>query len=206
MLEHASAYYREVFGETKFEEDVEIQVGMIDHRLRLAQCDDNIQFKIKEPPHNPRNISIRVRCEQTHRWTIYIPVTVDVYADIVVASRSMKRGEILTTDDLRLRRTNTATVGRGYMEQMNDAVGLEMKRAINTGDVVKSGHIKKPDVVVKGQRVVVSSKSAFLTVKAEGVALSNGHIGKLIRVKNEKSKRVVEARIVAPGEVVVATR
>ena len=52
--------------------------------------------------------------------------------------------------------------------------------------------------------VVISARSGTLSVKMPGEALSDGGLSEQIRVKNLNSKRVIRARVTAPGQVEVA--
>ncbi len=206
VLNHTADHYRAVFGEEKFKDDIQLNVGRIDSRLRLAKCDDNLTLKIKEPPHNARNITVKTTCAGSRRWTVYVPVSIDVFADVLVSTRSLQRGDILEESDVTYQRMNTSSVGRGHIESFPRALGMEIKRPIKSGDVVRLSYLTKPDIVRKGQTVVVSSKSRFLSVETSGIALVNGHMGERIKVKNERSNRVVDAEVVAPGKVTIATR
>ncbi|MFL0799133.1 MAG: flagellar basal body P-ring formation protein FlgA [Agarilytica sp.] len=206
VLEHTTDYYKSVFGKEAFEQNVQINVGRIDSRLRLAKCDDNLALQIKEPPHNGRNITVKTSCMNERRWTVYVPVSIDVYSEVLVSTRSLQRGDVLQATDLEFQRLNTSTVGRGHIESLDRALGMEIKRPISRGDVVRLPYLTKPDIVRKGQTVVVSSKSRFLSVETSGVALVNGHMGERIKIKNERSNRVVQAEVIAPGKVTIATR
>ena len=137
---------------------------------------------------------------------MYIPVTVDIYADIVVANRNLHKGDILRASDIEFHRVNTSTAGRGYIDDIARVEGMELKKPIKEGQLVKMSHIKKPDIILKGQSVTVSSSTMFLTVESPGIALHNGQLGEQIKVKNERSNRVVSAHVIAPGKVEVASR
>lgn len=206
ILAHTSEYYENAFGKEKFKKNVQINVGRIDSRLRLAKCDDNLAFKIQEPPHHGRNITVKASCMNTRRWTVHIPVSIDVYAEVLVTTRSLQRGDILSEDDIEFKRMNTSSIGRGHIEDLSRAMGMEIKRPLRPGDVIRLPHLNKPDIVRKGQTVVVSSNSRFLNVETSGIALVNGYLGERIRVKNKRSNRVVEVEVVAPGKVSIATR
>ncbi len=206
VLDHTTGYYKNVFQKKKFKENVQINVGRIDSRLQLSACDDNLTFKINEPPHHARNITVKVSCMNKKRWTVYIPVSIDIYANVLVSTRSLQRGDILTLDDLEFKRMNISSIGRGHIEDLSRILGMEMKRPLRPGDVVRLPHLNKPDIVRKGQIVVVSSSSRFLRVETSGIALVNGYLGERIRVKNERSNRVVDVEVVAPGRVSIATR
>src|SRR5580704_3571709 len=60
----------------------DIEVGMIDSRLRLAAC-DNIQVDF--PPNNSAMMTAKVVCP-AQNWTIYVPVRLHVWIDAVVAA------------------------------------------------------------------------------------------------------------------------
>ncbi|VUD56483.1 hypothetical protein TDB9533_02138 [Thalassocella blandensis] len=206
VLDYTDQHYRQAFGEDEFDSKVKIEVGGLDVRLRLAKCDDNLSFKLIEPPHNPHNVTVKTSCNGDKPWTVYIPATVNVFEDIIVANRSLARGDVLQEDDLTYKRVNTASVGRGLMSNMKSVKGMELKRSVRAGETIRNNYLKKPDIVLKGQPVVMSAKSRFLSVETTGVALVNGHIGERIKVKNDKSKRVVDAQVVGPGKVSVAVR
>ncbi len=206
VLTHTTKYYRESFGKRRFENSVQIHVGRLDPRLRLAKCDNNLAFKIQEAPLNIHNITVRTSCEGPRRWTVYVPVTIDIYADILVSTRALQRGDIISEQDLDYRRINIASMGHGHVEDFSRVKGMQLKRPLKPGDALRMAHLVKPKLVRKGQTVVVSSHSRFLSVETAGVALDNGHLGQNIKVKNSRSNRVVEAKVVAPGKVIIATR
>lgn len=206
VLTHAENYFQEVHGIKAFKNNVELTVGRLDPRLRLAKCDKDLTLKIQEPPHGGRNSTVKTSCQGTKRWTVYIPLTVDIYSEVVVANKGLVRGDVLTDDDLTYRRMNIAKNGYGLVDDIEKIKGLELKRPLRQGETLKKSYLTYPDIVLKGQPVMVSSSSRFLTVEAPGVALKNGHMGEFIKVKNERSQRIVDAKVVAPGKVAVASR
>ena len=206
VTDFTASHYRDVFGDEAFEANVEVSVGTLDSRLRLVDCRDDLAFKLIEPPHNAHNVTIKTSCEHDQPWTVYIPATISVYEEIVVANRSLTRGDILSEDDLSFKRVNTSSIGRGLINDIASVNGFELKRPVRAGETIRSNYLKKPDIVLKGQLVVMSAKSRFLSVETTGVALVNGHIGERIKVKNDKSNRVIDAQVVGPGKVSVAVR
>jgi flagella basal body P-ring formation protein FlgA len=69
---------------------------------------------------------------------------------------------------------------------------------------VRSSHIKAPQVVRRGDRVILEASTAGISVVTTGTALANGKVGEQIQVRNEKSARVVDAEIIGPGKARVA--
>ncbi|MFT5084742.1 MAG: flagella basal body P-ring formation protein FlgA [Lentisphaeria bacterium] len=203
---YASKYYSDAYGSQIFEESIQISVGNLDSRLRLAACDDNLSFKLLEPPHNAHNISVKTTCEGELRWTVYIPATIDIFTDVLVANKSLAKGYILNENDVGFKRVNIAKSRRGYIEDVTRAAGMELKRPLQAGTPIQLNALKAPNMVLKGQTVVMTSSSKFLSIETKGVALSSGIKGEQIKVKNSNSNRVISAKITAPGEVSVANR
>jgi len=60
-----------------------------------------------------------------------------------------------------------------------------------------------PDLVERGQPVTVRLDRPGLSIEIEGEALSDGHLGERIRVKNSRSGKTLFAEVIASGLVQV---
>lgn len=183
---------------------VEITVANLDPRLKLGECAGDVRHSITSPRPYGANVSIKAQCTGAKPWTIYVPARIEVYAAIAVAARSLERGSVLTQADVTLSRMNTTQAGTGHVGELDQVVGKELKRPLRAGEPVRLTHLKAPQVVRKGDRVVLEARGTSVSVVTSGRALANGQVGDQIQVQNEKSQRVVDAEIVAPGRVRIA--
>ena len=135
---------------------------------------------------------------------MYVPAKVEIFANVVVASQNLQRGDILQEADLITLKMNTSHAGYGHVEKMERLLGMELKRAINSGAPIRLSHVKSPDIVKKGEKVQLTARTRGLAVITSATALANGHAGEQIRVQNSESKRVVDAMVVAPGAVEIS--
>jgi len=87
------------------------------------------------------------------------------------------------------------------MHEPEMAVGKALKRPASIGDTIMRHNLTRPLVIKRGDQVTLEASAGAITVVASGVAMSNGHIGEQIKVKNTSSKRIVNARIVNQGTV-----
>lgn len=181
----------------------DVQVGTIDSRLKLAACDAKLGFKIHGKELKPGRQMIKVNCGAPMPWSIYIPVNLSAYRQIVVASRNLNRGTRLEDADLTLQEREITHVKSYYLAQKSQAVGQVLKRRISTGQVVSSPMLTPPKIVAKGQEVAIQAKSGPVRVRMVGIALADGKLGQQISVKNRRSKKIIRARVSAPGEVEV---
>ena len=185
-------------------ENIAISVSNLDSRLQLTRCELPLRQVITSPRPYGSNISVKVSCGGVKPWSIYVPTRVDMYAEVAVMANTLERGSILTEADVQLVRMNTTQAGFGHIRDVRQAVGKELKRRLQSGDAVRLSHLKSPQVVRKGDRVVVEATTAGVSVVTSGRALLNGQVGDQIQVRNEKSERVVDAEVVAPGRVKVS--
>ena len=56
-------------------------------------------------------------------------------------------------------------------------------------------------LVKRGDIVTILAEIKGLTVRVNGNALTDGHRGDEIRVKNQRSKRILQAEVIGPGTV-----
>ncbi len=182
---------------------VSINVGTLDPRLRLHQCDQPLDLSIKAPPQGQGNITVKTACTGSQPWTVYIPARVDIFAQVAVASKSLARGHLVSEADISFQRSNTSQLGFGHISEKHRLVGMVLERPMRAGEVFRLSGIEQPQVVQRGDSVMVEAQAGSLNVVAPGKALGSGKVGEQIRVENSQSQRIIDARIVAPGRVEV---
>jgi flagella basal body P-ring formation protein FlgA len=201
--QHLQAHYHTRFGESSDQHEMVIEVGKLDPRLRLGECEQSLTMHVKEPPQAQGNVTVKTACESGQRWTIYVPARVDIFAPVAVAARSLPRGHLIDEADISYQRSNVSQLGFGHIADGERLLGMEVQRAMKAGDAFRLSSLEQPDVVKRGDSVVVEAQAGSLTVVAPGKALANGQIGQQIRVENTQSRRVIDARVIAPGRVKV---
>ena len=179
---------------------VNISLRAIDSRLKLPQCVNALTFSPDQLPIK-RNLSIKVNCEGNKPWSFYASATMSVEKPIVVAGSDLPKNHILTRNDLSIIYKNTFEMRSGYKSTVDELVGLQLKRAVRTHNVIYDHVLKSPDIIKKGERVTLIAKRGSLSVTSLGVALSDGSRGEKILIENARSARVVQGMIVGPGTV-----
>jgi flagella basal body P-ring formation protein FlgA len=180
---------------------VEVKVGSLDSRLRLAECD--LALETYDSPNalsGGRGV-VGVRCEGSNPWKLYVPVRIAVFDEVVVTRRSVVRGETLQADDLTLSEMDTSRLRKAYFTRIDDAIGLLSKRSIASGSVVHAGLLKRANLVKRGSKVEIIANFDGLDVRMRGEALADGGRGDRIRVKNLSSGRVVTGTVSGSGVV-----
>ncbi len=126
-----------------------------------------------------------------------------ILVDVPVAARQLSRGAIIQEEDI-------AWAGMPE-KQMRDSmvlgekaiIGMVAKHAIAEGGAFSMHDIVRARIIEKGGLVSMIYHSPYMELKATGYALEDGAEGEIIRVKNEKSGKVVQAKVLRNGEVAV---
>lgn len=182
----------------------EIQINQLDPRLRLPLCDQHLTTSLESPAQPVGRVTVRVRCEGSSPWTVFVPSQVRLYRHVLIVSRPLKRETVLTAADLSLLERDVGLLNQGYLTSLDQALGKKLTRTLLPDQVLAPVHLQQAEAIRKGDQVVISARSAAVNVRMPGEALSDGAPGEQIRVRNQRSQRVIKARVIGPGQVEVA--
>jgi len=182
---------------------VEVTVGSLDSRLKLAACDQPLQTY-----DSPNGLSagrgvIGVRCEGSRPWKLYVPVTIALMDQVVVSSRPLVRGQSVQAEDLILSEVDTSGLRKAYFTRIEDVVGLRSKRAISSGTTLHAGLLPRAELARRGSQVDLLAVTDGLHVQMRGKALADGGRGDRIQVQNLNSGRVITGTVAGSGLVQV---
>lgn len=181
----------------------EIQVNPLDPRLRLAACDSDLTQSLESPAQPVGRVTVRVSCEGSTPWTVFVPAQVRIFRPVVVVKTALRRDSIIGAGDVALVEQNVSLLNRGYVTEVEQVIGRKLTRATRTDQVVTPAMLQLAEAVRRGDQVVISARSGGINVRMQGEALSGGTLGQQISVRNLTSQRVIRARVVGPGQVEV---
>ncbi len=181
----------------------EISVGKLDARLRLVMCDRKL--RVFKPPGSRLlgHTTVGVSCESAKPWKLYVPVNIRIYKQVLAARHYLPRGTVIRAEDLEIIDGDISTLGRGYFSEYQNVAGKVVKQALMAGKVINPYHIDNPKIVRRGESVTILASTDGFEIRMKGKAMMDGTSGDLIKVKNLKSRRIVEGRVVASGLVKV---
>lgn len=136
----------------------------------------------------------RVPSEQSRK--IYLSGWVDVFDQVVCASRDIARGELIVENDLSLDRKNLSKIPGDVLRETDAAAGTLARSHIEKGRCLRSSMIEQAPLVRKGDVVKIIAQSGLLTVVTTGVSKEDGVLGEQIQVENSTSNKMVAGRVV----------
>lgn len=184
---------------------VSLKVGKVDPRLSLAQCKQN-ELKIFLPPtvQIMRATTVGIRCSAPKPWTIYLPVGIKIFSKAVITTRQLPRGTIISKNDIKISDVETNTLGTSYFQNPAQLIGKIAIKSIASGNVIHAESIRLPAVITRGQLVTIIAGKGAIHVTMQGVALNNGALGQVIRVKSNSNQRVINAKVIGHKKVRVS--
>ncbi len=178
-----------------------INVGRVDQRLRLPRCEETLETFSPPGRSSQSRATVGVRCHHPSPWTLYVSVRVETLKEVYAAARSLSRGALLSEDDLERVEININRTSRGYYTDAEQLTGMELNRAMRAGEIVTPSRVSAPQLVERGQTVLLTLDSRAASVSMNGEALQSGALGDRIRVKNTSSDRVIEGEITGDSRV-----
>ncbi|HEX6999709.1 MAG TPA: flagellar basal body P-ring formation chaperone FlgA [Gammaproteobacteria bacterium] len=181
--------------------EIEVEAARLDPRLALPACPAALE-SFDAPAHAPgAHVTVGVRCPTEPGWSLYVPVRVKALVDVVVLAAPVAVGQPLTASDVRLETRDVAALGTGYLTRLDDAVGMTLRRPLRPGTAIAPPLLERPTLVRRGQRVILVAGASPVAVRSEGEALGDAAAGERIRVRNLRSRVVVEGVVDADGVV-----
>jgi flagella basal body P-ring formation protein FlgA len=135
---------------------VEIEVGRLDPRLRLAPCE---RIEPYLPAHTRLwgRSRIGLRCTQgPARWNVFLPVTVKVFGPALVATVPLPAGATIAAADLIQAEVDLAEDTSAALMNADLAVGRTVARAVNAGQSLRQAHLKPRQWFAAGETVRVA--------------------------------------------------
>ncbi len=182
---------------------VEVTIGALDRRLHLPRCSLPLRAFLPPGSRLQGNTAIGVSCPDARPWKIYVPTRIRLMQRVLVAKRPLIRGERLQAEDLDYAEQDITRLRSGYFTDARNLVGKVLSQAVMPGRVISPRIIDNPRLVRRGQDVTILAGSDGFEIRMKGKAMMDGKAGDVIRVKNSKSKRIVEGQVVAASTVKV---
>ena len=135
----------------------------------------------------------------------WLPVRVERKVKVVVAVKPIPRGSVITADEISLKDV-VESRARGGTDNISSVVGATARKDFLPGDVITKSGIVPNFAVRRNQPVRVVYRSGAIRVELFGIALQDGVVGNIIKVKNPSTGKVLLCRVTGNGLVEFVSR
>lgn len=122
---------------------------------------------------------------------------------VLLAKRDLRRGEPVCSTDFVSRLVDCQSLKRETLNYIPEKMVFQLTCNIKAGESLPAKRLKPFRMIKRGELVHVVLQQGGINVSTRGLAMGNGALQDIITVKNPTSKKYYQARVVAPGEVVV---
>lgn len=183
-----------------------------ERELRAIQVEPNAQGepRVARVNYDARNghfdATLEIPTGAANRGILRLSGRAVAAMDVVTVSRAIERGAVLKDGDVVIERRARADVGRDVVLEINQAIGLAARAALQPGRPLRSAELMKPELVARNETVTLVYEIPGIMLTVRGKALDGGAEGDTINVLNEQSKRTVQGVVVGPGRVMISGR
>lgn len=125
----------------------------------------------------------------------------DLFVEIMVTSRAVKKGDVLSSQDYNVIRQRSSRLPVGAALSADEVNGRPVRMNLAEGVVVKRDHVLPSGHVSRGQKVKIEIESGSIIVTAPGVLRRGGMVGNMVKVYCDTSKREIQGMLIAPDLV-----
>jgi len=184
-------------------QEYEIQLKKLDNRLKLANCSVPIETYSNDKQIEAGIFSIGVRCNGKQKWSLFHSAKLTIYINVLALKQALKRNTIISQNNIVLVKKSTSRLRHGYFTNYQQIKNQLTTRNLRAGTILQPSHITHPQLIKKGEQVTIHAFSSSFSIKMSGKALMSGSLGERIKVKNNRSKKVIEGTITKAGTISV---
>ena len=131
----------------------------------------------------------------TGKYTSYIMVP--------VAAKYIKFNDVVQQSDVSALKVRLDNLNKEYATEMQEVVGMQVKQYISAGSMFKISDISRPNVIKNNDPVNIVYTSKSINLKTSGIAMGNGAVGDMVKVKNTTTGTQLLGQIINKNTVQV---
>ncbi len=181
----------------------ELKALKLNERIPDRDCETELSIATAHKQLRNRQVTVQIKCNDSKKWHQYVQIRVLDLKPIVITSQKVAKGELLTNAHLKIKLQPVHMIRDQYLSehQLKSLIGSRTKRTIRAGAPVQQNQIC---MICKGDKVTIYANYRGLTVKTSGNALENGTLGQHIKVKNSKSGKKLDVKVLSIDKVQVS--
>ncbi len=186
----------------------EVEVELFNRKKRILVPDEEpIQPTITDLHYDDRSrlfkASLLILSNNTEQTKIGITGRAHPLIAMPVLNTHLSPGDIIkpphiTWKNIRVKRTNYNTISSA--KELVDKVA---RRPLIAGRIIRLSDVESLKLVNKGDFVTVQLRNATMSLSTRGISTESGSKNDIIRIKNPRSNKIIEAKVIAPNLTII---
>ncbi len=186
-------------------ESLEINVYYQGKDITLPSGKKDLIYKIMGSSQRAGRVPmiLEIRINDQFQRRIRLNTKVLVSQQVIKTKRAVKRGEILSNNEIRVETVQTERPSQNAITNIDHALGYEVARNLPVGKILIPNFIKRPALGNRGDKILIMAKKGGMTITTPGILKEDGYENAMVRVLNIESKKVIYGRLVDSNTVKV---
>jgi flagella basal body P-ring formation protein FlgA len=146
---------------------------------------------------------LEIRINDQFQKRIRFNTKVLVSQKVIKTIRAVRRGEILSKDEIRAETIKTERPSKNAITNMDYALGYEASRSLSIGQILVPNFIKRPALGNRGDKILITAQKGGMIITTAGILKEDGYKDAMVRVLNIESKKIIYGRLVNSNTVKV---
>lgn len=168
---------------------------------QFQQCAGPLEAFLPPGGRFGQRTTIGVRCVAAPGWVLYLPVTVNAFARVLVARQALAPNQPVQAAQVMQARQDIAALPFGYLTQLPTSGNWKVRQLLQAGQVLTPMDLVPDALIRRGQTVTLRIRVGAIEISQRGEALSDAPLDGRINVRNRESGRTVDGIVTADGVV-----
>ena len=146
---------------------------------------------------------LEIRINDQFQKRIQFNTKVLVSQKVIKTIRAVRRGEILSKDEIRAETIKTERPSKNAITNMDYALGYEASRSLSIGQILVPNFIKRPALGNRGDKILITAQKGGMIITTAGILKEDGYKDAMVRVLNMDSKKIIYGRLINSNTVKV---
>jgi flagella basal body P-ring formation protein FlgA len=139
--------------------------------------------------------TLKIECISQTPWRIFMTAQVQLFSHALVFNQPFNKGHLLKESDITLKKIELTGHRSAYLSESKHAINHVLKRRVRRGDLVSVNILSTPTLIKKGDNITIIAKNKGFQISMKGIALMAGGKNDKIKVKNIKTKKIIQGII-----------
>lgn len=148
-------------------------------------------------------LEARIHVNKIEYTTVPIYLKIKRFGEVVVSKRRIAKHELISEDDLYVRKEELTNLPADVIRKIEDVVGKQAKSVIAPYKILTSHMVEQPPLIKRREIVTLLLETPAMRITTKAQARQDGCKGQIIRVKNLDSRKELEAVVISDSVVKV---
>lgn len=179
-----------VIDDPQYVDDVVVPPGQVELKAQRIGSSGSLSSSL---------VTVSVGVDGRTVRTLNLFLKIHVFADVVVAARTLSRRDVIAENDAQTERRDLSTLQPDVCLEAKDAIGKRLTRAAVKGQALTKSMLEIAPDVSAGSKITVMASIGQVRITLLAEAREDGWIGKTILVRNVDSNKTFRATVVDAG-------